>query len=76
MTWGDLKDYIKLCEKKNKNFLNSDAKVYDFTTGDEFESSVTELLFGENENEEDDSGWVPYLTINHEEETDDAESEA
>jgi hypothetical protein len=58
MTWRELKSYI---EKQDEDFMDSDIQVYDFSDGSEYEADVTELLFGEDE---DESGWVPYLTIN------------
>lgn len=63
MTWRELKNYIKQCETKNESFLDSDIQVYDFQDGSEYEADVTELLFGDDDEE---NGWVPYLTINHE----------
>lgn len=61
LTWGDLKNYIN---SQSDDFLSSEVRVYNFEDGTEYDAGVTELLFGEDENEE---GWVPYLTINDEE---------
>lgn len=60
LTWGDLKNYIN---SQSDDFLSSEVRVYNFEDGTEYDAGVTELLFGEDENEE---GWVPYLTINDE----------
>jgi hypothetical protein len=62
MTWRELKSYI---EKQDEEFMDSNIQVYDFSDGSEYEADVTELLFGEDEKEE--AGWVPYLTINQKE---------
>lgn len=64
LTWGDLKNYIN---SQSDDFLSSEVRVYNFEDGTEYDAGVTELLFGEDENEE---GWVPYLTINDEEKED------
>lgn len=64
MTWRELKSYI---EKQDEDFMDSDIQVYDFSDGSEYEADVTELLFGEDEDEEEEAGWVPYLTINQKE---------
>ena len=72
MTWRELIAYIaKQAENQESDFLDSDIKVYDFNDGSEYEANVTELLFGEDE----ETGWVPYLTINHEGDEDDNQSE-
>ena len=42
-------------------------RIYNFNDNTEYEAGVTELLFGEDENED---GWVPYLTINEDGESD------
>ena len=71
MTWRELTAYIaKQAENQDPDFLDSDIKVYDFNDGSEYEANVTELLFGEDDEE---TGWVPYLTINHEGEENDNE---
>lgn len=62
MTWRELKCYI---EQQGEDFMDSDIQVYDFADGTEYQADVTELLFGEDEDEE--TRWVPYLTINQEE---------
>jgi|LauGreSBDMM110SN_4_FD.fasta_scaffold86004_3 hypothetical protein len=64
MTWRELKSYI---EKQDEDFMDSDIQVYDFSDGSEYEADVTELLFGEHEDEDEEAGWVPYLTINQKE---------
>lgn len=62
MTWRELTQYIvKNSQNPDSDFLDSQIKIYDFNDGEEYEANVTELLFGEDEKE---SGWVPYLTIN------------
>jgi hypothetical protein len=68
MTWRELKNYINKQARENKDFLDEVARVYDFQNGDEYEADVTELL---GDSEEDESGWVPYLSIN----TEDVENE-
>lgn len=71
MTWRELIAYIaKQAENQDPDFLDSDIKVYDFNDGSEYKANVTELLFGEDDEE---TGWVPYLTINHEGEENDNE---
>jgi hypothetical protein len=73
MTWRELIAYIaKQAENQEPDFLDSDIKVYDFDDGSEYEANVTELLFGEDDEE---TGWVPYLTINHEGDENDNQSE-
>ena len=72
MTWRELIAYIDgQAENKDTDFLDSDIKVYDFNDGSEYEANVTELLCGEDNKE---TGWVPYLTINHEGEENDNEN--
>jgi hypothetical protein len=68
MTWRELKNYINKQARENKDFLNEVARVFDFHTGSEHEADVTEL---HGDSEEDESGWVPYLSIN----TEDVENE-
>lgn len=63
MTWRELKEYISICEDKDESFLDSNIQVYDFIDGSEYNANVTELLFGDDN---DENGWVPYLTINQE----------
>jgi hypothetical protein len=63
MTWRELKNYINKQARENKDFLNEVARVYDFNNGNEHEADVTEL---HGDSEEDESGWVPYLSINTE----------
>ena len=65
MTWRELKQYIDQQKKLlGDEFLDSDINVYDFVDGSEYKANVTELLFGEDEEE---TGWVPFITINQEE---------
>jgi hypothetical protein len=72
MTWRELTAYIaKQAENQEADFLDSNIKVYDFNDGSEYEANVTELLLGEDE----ETGWVPYLTINHEGDENDNQSE-
>ena len=64
MTWQDLKNYIETQSKLNKDFLKQDVCVYDYNDGEEHVADLIELL---NEKLEDnDSGWVSYITINDE----------
>lgn len=67
MTWRELKNFINKKARDRKEFLDTDVSLYDFKTGDEYTVNTTELL-GESD-EEDDSNWIPYLSINEEEET-------
>jgi hypothetical protein len=69
MTWRELKEYI---EHQDESFLDSEVNVYDYDNGSEYEASVTELLLGEDDEE---TGWVPYLTINEEENGNDNQDE-
>lgn len=64
MTWQQLKKFIS---KIDKSFLDSDVKLYDFSNGDEYNVDVTELLINECSEEDQNDGWVPYLSINGEE---------
>lgn len=66
MTWRELTKYIEQ-QSSNDDFLDSEIKIYDFSDGEEYEASVTELLFG---NDDEETGWVPYLTINQGDEND------
>lgn len=65
MTWLELKRFI---EKMEVSMMDSDVKLYDFATGDEYNAGITELLITDNEEDEDCEGWVPYISINEEEE--------
>jgi hypothetical protein len=69
MTWRELKEYI---EHQDESFLDSEVNVYDYDNGSEYGASVTELLLGEHDEE---TGWVPYLTINEEEHGNDNQDE-
>lgn len=64
MTWQQLKKFIS---KMDKSFLDSDVKLYDFSDGDEYHIDITELLINECSEEDQNDGWVPYLSINGEE---------
>lgn len=59
ITWGELRKYI---DNQCEAFLSSNVMIYDFNTGDELSAGLTELLLSEEE--EDNGGWVPYITIN------------
>ena len=75
MTWRELKNTINKWGRANEDFLDSDVKLYDFHTGDEFLVNITELLCGDDNNDSD-NGWVPYLSINDiEDETNETETE-
>ena len=64
MTWRELKGYIdQQALFIGDEFLDSDINVYDFSDGAEYTGGVTELLFGEDDEE---TGWVPFITINQE----------
>lgn len=56
MTWRELKQYI---ESQEEYFLEQPVKLYDFSSGDEFDADVTELHNGND-------GWIPYISINEE----------
>jgi hypothetical protein len=62
MTWRELRNYIN---KQDKQFLDTQIKVYDYNTGDEFDVGVDELLYAQVE-QRISSTWFPYLTINNE----------
>jgi hypothetical protein len=64
MTWQELKKYIS---KMDKCFLDSQVRLYDYKDGEEYEVDLTELLINECENDEENDGWVPYLSINEKE---------
>jgi hypothetical protein len=55
MTWNELKKYI---ESQEEYFLEQPVKLYDFNTGEEFFTDVTEL--------HGNDGWIPYISINTE----------
>ncbi len=63
MTWEQLRDYI---DKSATEFLQSEIKIYDYNDGVEYSADITELLCGKSDGE----GWIPYLTINHDKNTD------
>jgi uncharacterized protein involved in high-affinity Fe2+ transport len=64
---------VKHSQNPDSDFLDSQIKIYDFNDGEEYEANVTELLFGEGE---DESGWVPYLTINQDSDENDNKNKA
>lgn len=64
MTWQELKKYIS---KIDKSFMDSQVKLYDYSNGEEYEIDVTELLINERDDEDENDGWVPYLSINEKE---------
>jgi hypothetical protein len=64
MTWRELKQYI---DDKCEAFIDSEVKIYDYEDGSEFATDITELLCSDDEDDDNEGGWVPYLTINHEE---------
>jgi hypothetical protein len=64
MTWQELKKFIS---KLDKSFLDSQVKLYDYSTGEEHEVDITELLINERNEEDENDGWVPYLSINEKE---------
>lgn len=63
MTWRELKNFINKTARKRKDFLDNTINLYDFANGDEHTVGVTELLCGEDEGN-DESNWIPYLSIN------------
>lgn len=68
MTWRELKNLINKQARKNKQFLDTEINLYDFNDGSEHCVDTTELLLNHEENDIDnDSNWVMYLSINHEE---------
>ncbi len=72
MTWRELKNYINKKARERKEFLDTEVNVYDFKDGEEYVIDVTELLCGEDEVEEsENSNWIPYLSINDNEDTTD-----
>lgn len=64
MTWQELKKFIS---KLDKSFLDSNVKLYDYSTGEEYNVDITELLINEKNEEDENDGWVPYLSINEKE---------
>jgi hypothetical protein len=73
MTWRELKKFIAKQSKLNKDFLDNEVKLYDYSNGDETNVDITELLCNEEESD-DNSNWVPYLSINDEEQNDETET--
>lgn len=75
MTWRELKNFINKSARQNSNFLDTIVNVYDFDTGDEHEIDVTELSCSDEEIEENsETNWVIYLSINHKEATDETKT--
>jgi hypothetical protein len=75
MTWRELKNFINKRARENKSFLDADVKLYDFDTGDENEVDITELSCSDDEVEENsETNWVAYLSINDKEESDETET--
>lgn len=64
MTWQQLKKFIS---KMDDSFLDSQVKLYDYCDGEEYEVDITELLINEVNEEDENDGWVPYLSINEKE---------
>lgn len=76
MTWRELKNFVNKRARDNKLFLDSDVKLYDFSTGEEYSVNMTELSCGDDETEDgNDTNWVAYLSINEEELEDETENE-
>lgn len=67
MTWGELKNFINKRARNNKDFLDHDVNLYDFSNGEEYRVNITELSCGEDEAEDGNiTNWVAYLSINEE----------
>ena len=64
MTWKQLKNYIETQSKNNENFLNKTVRVYDYEDGEEHSADIMEFL--DTKENDMETGWVPYLTINDE----------
>ena len=75
MTWRELKNFINKQARLNKDFLETDVKLYNYDNGDQNDVDITELLCGDEESENDNSNWVPYLSINDEEQDNETENE-
>jgi hypothetical protein len=75
MTWRELKNFINKQARLNKDFLETDVKLYNYENGDENDVDITELLCNDDESENDNSNWVPYLSINDEEQDNETETE-
>lgn len=76
MTWRELKNFINKRARDNKGFLDADVNLYDFETELEHEVNLTELSCSNDEAEENsDTNWVAYLSINDEETDNETEAE-
>lgn len=75
MTWRELKNFINKQARLNKDFLETDVKLYNYDNGDENDVDITELLCNDDESENNNSNWVPYLSINDEEQDNETENE-
>lgn len=68
MTWRELKNLINKRARNYKEFLDTKVSLYDYKDGQEYDVDITELLCGEEEaGNGNDTNWVTYLSINHEE---------
>lgn len=75
MTWRELKNFINKRAKENKGFLDATVNLYNFEDGDEHEVNITELSCSDDESEDNsETNWVAYLSINDKEETDETET--
>ena len=71
MTWRELKNFINKNARNNKCFLDTEVQLYNFKDGEEYPVDITELSCSNDEiDENSETNWVPYLSINHEEELD------
>lgn len=71
MNWRELKNFINKNARNNKCFLDTEVKLYNFKDGEEYQIDITELSCSDDEiDENSETNWVPYLSINHEEELD------
>lgn len=71
MTWRELKNFINKNARNNKCFLDTEVQLYNFKDGEEYQVDITELSCGDDEvDENSETNWVPYLSINDEEELD------
>lgn len=75
MTWRELKNFINKRARENKGFLDATVNLYNFENGDEHEVDITELSCSKDEAEDNsETNWVAYLSINDEEETNETET--
>lgn len=69
MTWRELKNFINKNARNNKCFLDTEVQLYNFQDGEEYQVDITELSCSNDEiDENSETNWVPYLSINDEEE--------